>query len=55
MVEYRNHNPRVAGSIPAFVNLYPYLYIGTGYSAVGSASVLGIEGHRFKSYYPEIP
>ena len=47
MVEQWNHNSLVMGSSPFFVS-------SSGYSAAGSVSVLGTEGPRFKSSYPEI-
>ena len=46
-VEYRNHNPFVVGSSPTFVKVFSEC------SAVGSVSVLGIEGHRFESYHSD--
>ena len=48
-VEYRNHNPHVVGSSPTFV-IY---FLTTECSAVGSVSVLGIEGHVFKSHHSD--
>ena len=48
LVEWRNHNPCVVGSSPSFANEISEC------SAAGSVSVLGIEGHVFKSHHSDI-
>ena len=47
LVEWRNHNPCVVGSSPSFANEISEC------SAAGSVSVLGIEGHVFKSHHSD--